>query len=179
MNDARSHSSLPAQLPPYYSLVIAAFVVVLAYAVSPQVEFPGLFVVPVAFAAWYGGMKWALPLCALPFAQVWFLSLSHGQAGLFEATVSAVVRVVTLIPVAWWIASVAASQRALAQEVELLEGLLPICSYCKKIRDDDGEWQMLEKYIQERSSATFTHGVCETCLKEELASAPVLRRRSG
>ena len=179
MNDPRTWSSLPATLPPYYSLVIAAFVVALDYAVSPSVEFPGLFLAPVAFAAWYGGMKWALPLSALPFAHVWVLSITGGEAGLYEATISAVVRVVTLVAVAWWIASVGAAQRALAHEVELLEGLLPICSYCKKIRDDDGEWQMLEKYIQERSSATFTHGVCEPCLKEELASAPVLRRRSG
>ena len=179
MNDPRSRSSLPTHLPPYYSLVLAVIVVGLDYTVSPQVEFPGLFIVPVAFAAWYGGLKWGLPLAALPFAHIWVLSITGGQAGLFEATVTAVVRVITLMPIAWWIASVAASQRALSQEVAMLEGLLPICSYCKKIRDDGGEWQMLEKYIQERSAATFTHGVCETCLKEELASAPVLRRRSG
>lgn len=179
MNDPRTRSSLPAALPPYYSLVLAAFVVALDYAVSPHVEFPGLFIVPVAFAAWYGGLKWGLPMSALPFAHVWILSISGGQAGLFQATVSAVVRAITLVPIAWWIASVSASQRALAEEVEILEGLLPICSYCKKIRDDGGEWQMLEKYIQERSGATFTHGVCETCLKEELASTPALRRRSG
>ncbi|MBA3948484.1 MAG: hypothetical protein H0X44_00890 [Acidobacteria bacterium] len=179
MNDARTRSSLPAALPPYYSLVFAASVVALDYSVSPHVEFPGLFVVPVAFAAWYGGLTWALPMCVLPFAHVWILSVSGGQAVLFEATVSAVVRVVTLVPIAWWIASVAASQRALTKEVAMLEGLLPICSYCKKIRDEGGEWQMLEKFIQERTAATFTHGVCETCLKEELASAPALHRRSG
>lgn len=179
MNDPRSRSSLPAELPPYYSLALAALVVGLDYTVSPQVEFPGLFIVPVAYAAWYGGMKWALPMSTLPFAHVWVLSISGGESAMFEATVSAVVRFITCVAVAWWIASVAASQRALAHEVELLEGLLPICSYCKKIRDDSGEWQVLEKYIQERSSATFTHGVCETCLKEELASAPPLRRRSG
>ena len=179
MKDARSRSSLPAALPPYYSLVISAFVILLDYAVSPQVEFPGLFLVPAAYGAWYGGLRWGAPLSFLPFAHVWVLSISGGEAALFEATVSAVVRSVTLLAVSWWIASVGASQRALAHEVELLEGLLPICSYCKKIRDDEGEWQMLEKYIQERSSATFTHGVCETCLKEELASAPLLRRRSG
>lgn len=178
MIDARNRSSLPANLPPYYSFVVAAFVVALDYAVAPHVEFPGLFIVPVALAAWYGGMKWALPLCALPFVHVWILSQA-GVTSLFEATIGAVVRVITLVPIAWWIASVAASQRALTHEVEMLEGLLPICAYCKKIRDDGGEWQMLEKYIQERSAATFTHGVCETCLKEELAAAASLRRRSG
>ena len=60
--------------------------------------------------------------------------------------------------------------------VKRLQRLLPICSYCKKIRDDQGDWQALEKYIQERSDATFTHGVCQTCLEAELAAVPTNRR---
>jgi CheY-like chemotaxis protein len=54
-------------------------------------------------------------------------------------------------------------QRALA-EVKTLEGLLPICSYCKKIRDARGEWQRLEKYVTDHSTAEFTHGICPDCL---------------
>jgi len=46
-----------------------------------------------------------------------------------------------------------------------LNGLLPICSYCKKIRNDKGYWQILEAYIIEHSDATFTHGICEDCAK--------------
>jgi len=44
-----------------------------------------------------------------------------------------------------------------------LEGLLPICAYCKKIRDKDNNWQVLEHYIEERSSAEFSHGICPEC----------------
>lgn len=50
--------------------------------------------------------------------------------------------------------------------VKLLTGLLPICAGCKKIRDDQGYWNQLEKYIVEHSEATFTHGYCPDCLKK-------------
>jgi PAS domain S-box-containing protein len=53
-------------------------------------------------------------------------------------------------------------QEALAQ-VKTLGGLLPICSVCKKIRDDKGYWQQVEAYIQTHTDATFTHGVCPDC----------------
>jgi len=55
-------------------------------------------------------------------------------------------------------------QDALAQ-VKVLSGLLPICASCKKIRDDHGEWNSVEKYIRERSSAQFTHGICPECAR--------------
>ena len=48
-------------------------------------------------------------------------------------------------------------------EVKILEGLLPICSSCKKIRDDNGRWQTLEKYLMDHSEAEFTHSICPAC----------------
>ncbi|PKL23687.1 MAG: hypothetical protein CVV47_12785 [Spirochaetae bacterium HGW-Spirochaetae-3] len=47
--------------------------------------------------------------------------------------------------------------------VERLEGLLPICSYCKKIRDKKNHWHTLEQYIEDRSTAEFSHGICPEC----------------
>jgi len=55
-------------------------------------------------------------------------------------------------------------QQALAK-VKTLSGLLPICSSCKKIRDDKGYWNQIETYIRERSEADFTHGICPACAK--------------
>lgn len=51
-------------------------------------------------------------------------------------------------------------------EVKTLSGLLPICSTCKKIRDDQGYWQGVEHYIHKHTDATFTHGMCPDCFKE-------------
>jgi len=47
--------------------------------------------------------------------------------------------------------------------VKQLQGLLPICSYCKKIRNDRNYWQQVEGYISERSEAQFSHGICPEC----------------
>ncbi|MEE9218412.1 MAG: response regulator [Acidobacteriota bacterium] len=48
-------------------------------------------------------------------------------------------------------------------ELKRLEGLLPICSYCKKIRNDRNYWQSVESYLGEHSEARFTHGICPDC----------------
>ena len=48
-------------------------------------------------------------------------------------------------------------------EIKTLSGLLPICSYCKKIRDDGGYWHQIEAYIDQHSDAQFSHGLCEAC----------------
>ena len=49
--------------------------------------------------------------------------------------------------------------------IRKLEGILPVCANCKKIRDEEGNWQMMEKYISEHSQADFTHGICPECAK--------------
>ena len=49
------------------------------------------------------------------------------------------------------------------KEVRTLSGLLPICAWCKKLRDDEGYWKSVEQYIGERTKAEFTHGVCPEC----------------
>lgn len=53
-------------------------------------------------------------------------------------------------------------QTALA-EVKTLQGFLPICSYCKSIRDDENYWQSVEAYISKRTNTQFTHGICPSC----------------
>jgi len=53
-------------------------------------------------------------------------------------------------------------KRALSQ-IKILKGLLPICSYCKNIRDDQGYWYKIESYFMERSEVDFSHGICPEC----------------
>ena len=54
--------------------------------------------------------------------------------------------------------------RALEQ-VKTLSGLLPICANCKRIRDDEGYWHHVENYIQSHSQASFSHGICPSCMQ--------------
>ena len=56
-------------------------------------------------------------------------------------------------------------QEALAR-VKQLSGMLPICSSCKKIRDDRGYWNQIEVYVRDHSEAEFTHGMCPECMKK-------------
>lgn len=56
-------------------------------------------------------------------------------------------------------------REALAK-IKTLSGLLPICSHCKKIRNDKGQWERMEIYISNRSEADFTHGICPDCAKK-------------
>ena len=57
-----------------------------------------------------------------------------------------------------------AELRASLEMVKTLKGLIPICSYCHKIRDDQGYWNQLEAYLEKHSEAEFSHGMCPTCL---------------
>jgi hypothetical protein len=60
---------------------------------------------------------------------------------------------------------VAELQNALAR-IKVLDGLLPICAACKKIRDEDGHWHQIENYIRARSAAEFSHGLCPDCAQK-------------
>jgi len=51
-------------------------------------------------------------------------------------------------------------------QIKQLQGLLPICSYCKRIRDDQNYWQQVEKYITEHSEAQFSHSICPDCYEK-------------
>ena len=61
----------------------------------------------------------------------------------------------------------------LRAEVRRLQGLLPICQYCKKIRDDRNLWTQIEAYISDHSEADFSHGICPEC--EQIHVVPQLR----
>jgi PleD family two-component response regulator len=52
------------------------------------------------------------------------------------------------------------------KDIRTLSGLIPICASCKKIRDDKGYWSQVEEYIEERSDAQFSHGICPKCRDE-------------
>jgi response regulator RpfG family c-di-GMP phosphodiesterase len=73
---------------------------------------------------------------------------------------------------------------ALMANVKQLTGLLPICSYCKRIRSDTDYWEQVDSYVAEHTDAVFSHGICPSCLEKVLAGedptiggSPKTRRR--
>ena len=69
-------------------------------------------------------------------------------------------------------------QAALAM-VKKLQGVIPICGICKKIRNDEESWEQLEQYLTEHSEALFSHGLCPDCFERELVMIREMRKREG
>ncbi|MFI5197368.1 MAG: two-component regulator propeller domain-containing protein [Thermoanaerobaculia bacterium] len=104
-----------------------------------------------------------LPFSIRPFfwQTIWFYALCAGLV-LFAAAAAIQVRVRSLR------LREDELKRRVAEgiaRVRVLSGLLPICSWCKKVRDDAGYWKQIESYIRDHSEAEFTHGICPDCEK--------------
>ena len=67
--------------------------------------------------------------------------------------------------------------RTALDDVKTLSGLLPVCAWCKQVRDDEGYWIILEQYVAKHSEARFTHGICPACISKEHKNES--RGRSG
>lgn len=146
----------------------------------------GLFVfyfAPVMIAGWRLGLS-ASVVMAILAALVWFAAdtlgghaYSHAAIGVWNTGV----RLLAFMIIGLFTSRLAALlagerqtsadlEKALA-EVEVLRGLLPICAWCKKIRDERGEWQQVETYIARHGDVEFTHGMCDDCAARMLGEA--------
>jgi len=141
-------------------VIASAVILLLDYVTGPFIQFPILFIVPVAVAtAAHGlsggvGVAILLPLIRLSFFLRWELPSSWAMEW-----VDTLVDMVILSGFAVTIGQIVRQQR----QIKVLEGMLPICGFCKRIRDQDGEWRRLEAFITERSEASFSHTFCEQC----------------
>jgi hypothetical protein len=138
------------------------------YLTGRCIHFPVLFILPVIFASgyrgWPLGMAVAILLPTLRLSWEWHPT-SAAPWTLTEPVVNAIVNMVVLGTMAYMM-TMASKGRQVLQGVRTLQGVLPICMWCKKIRDDQGIWQVLEVYIMEHSEANFTHGICPSCMQE-------------
>jgi K+-sensing histidine kinase KdpD len=132
----------------------------------------GPFVIAVVITSWFGG--WKPSLVTLLFGLLggafffmpprWSLhvELVEHQVGLILYFFVGLVTILLF-------ESVRRAQRraeeALAS-VKRLQGLLPMCAWCKRIRDDRNYWHQVERYLSEHSGAQFTHGICPNCLEK-------------
>jgi hypothetical protein len=130
---------------------------------GPYILFPIAFVVPVGLAAWYLGSGAGIVFAvALVGCRLGISTTLEDLIPIWAAAVNAGIRLLVLVGLALLLPA-AKQKRALAKRVQLLEGILPICAFCKKIRRPDGVWEQIETYVSERSAAQFSHGFCEVC----------------
>ena len=139
----------------------------LDYADGTNAQYPVMYVIPVALAAWYSGRWSALALAAVvPLMHGLFLTTLWKQPGDSLGVLGPTIfRAAVIVVMGLWFARLSEHERELHQYMERLEGLLPICAFCKSIRNKAGDWEPIETYISERSEAEFTHGFCPTCGK--------------
>ena len=154
------------RIPPLWWVAIGVGLIGIEYLAGSYPQAPVFYVIPVTLAAWYSGRWPSLALAiTMPLVHIGFLvaSQAEGLSGLVAATL---LRGGVILVMALWFARLSEHERALYRHVERLEGLLPICAFCKSIRTGAGNWETLETYISKRTEAQFSHGFCPTCGEE-------------
>ena len=166
-----------------YTIIILFSVAVTDYLTGYELGFFAFYFLPIAFAAWRLGRFSAL-VTAIFSAMVWFWMdalTGHAYRNNVVAVWNTIIRLISFIIIGWGLAwihdlllkerhTTAKLRRALA-EIKILEGILPICASCKKIRSEQNEWQQMEMYISAHSKAQFSHGLCPECAKRYLEEA--------
>ncbi len=141
-------------------IALAATFLALDFVTGPLVEFPIAYIIPVVLAAQFSNPRLSYGLAVIqPLVRFGFVFIWEPTPNLTVTIVNTVIRVAVLLTIAYFINRTV----RLSREVQRLEGLLPICSFCKKIRTEQNEWQHVETYISKHSQADFTHGICPDC----------------
>lgn len=150
---------------PVYWSILAFIILIGDYLSGPTIQFPILYLIPVSLASWYSGWKWGLAL-AVGMSLIrlyYYVAFWPVPQTLYDASVNTMIRILVLGGAAYLVSRTARQTQELAKRVNILEGILPVCSFCKKIRDQQGHWHSMEQFISERSEAQFTHGFCPEC----------------
>jgi hypothetical protein len=155
----------------------------LDYATGYELGFFVFYFLPVALAAWRLG-RFPAAATAVLAAMVWFWMDAlggHVYRSHMVAVWNTVIRLLSFLVIAWgvsWIGELLSKERQISAnlrqalaEIKILEGILPICASCKKIRNQDDRWQQLEVYISAHTKAHFSHGLCPECAKRCLEEA--------
>jgi hypothetical protein len=151
------------KLLPVYWGVLAVAILFLDYLTEPFIKFPVLFMFPVVLASWHSGWWWGLCFAAsLPVARECLLMGALPTIAP-DGGIEVLIRILVLSTLAYLVDRTATQTRLLAREARVLSGLLPICSVCKKIRDDESVWEPLELYISRHSEALLSHSLCPEC----------------
>jgi hypothetical protein len=147
---------------PWMWLGFSLLVLVLDYLFGPFVHLSVLFFFPVVAAAWHRGLGFGLLLAlVLPWFRLMFYFAWGPPWAWVDSGASCLVRAVAFAT----FAVLTGRLRRQADEIHLLRGLLPICAWCRKIRNDKGTWEPIERFISSKTEARFSHGICPDCLK--------------
>lgn len=163
ISQALSRLLNPFLAHPASHVAIGALILLLDLVTDRLLMFPILFVIPVATCAWYSSARLAYFLAVLlPLSRLLVVIFLEGSPSLTASIINALIRIVVLGMVAYFVDRIVRQNR----EIKQLKGILPICMFCKSIRTPDEKWVPLETYISSHSDAHFSHGFCPKCGKD-------------
>lgn len=147
------------------AVVILAVDYLVGRAVGPYfLVFTVLFTLPVMLISWNGGWRCGVLLSVfLCLVRFGFHFLWTEGWPVYIAAINGVGRALMLSLLALLTSALGVQTRKLRERVRTLEGILPICMHCKRIRDEHDQWQPVESYVASRSDAEFSHGLCPAC----------------
>ena len=124
---------------------------------SGNIQFPILYILPIALAGWAGKRNQALALAiVLPCLRFIFHVIWDIPWIVADTIVNVLIRIVVFTTLAYLI--------SFARELHVLRGFLHLCAYCGRIKNDDGCWISLEQYIANHSEVALSHGMCPDCV---------------
>ena len=154
------------RLHPAWWMPVGALLVVLYFMAAPLREYPMAYAIPVMLAAWFSGRVASLVLAvAVPSFQFAYLAVTEVGPDVPSLLMMTVLRGAFIAVMGQWFARLSEHERRLHRYVVKLEGLLPICAFCKSIRNEADAWEPLEAFISTRSDADFSHGFCPDCMR--------------
>ncbi len=152
---------------PAFSLVIAVTILYLDYVTGPEIQFPVLFIIPVIMVTWYNNFYWGIIFSILlPVGSIYCIYLWGENPSTSIVAVNTLIRIIILLIITYLIKIVKRQQEQLSERINNLEKFLPICSFCKKIRDKDNSWHQIESYITEKTDTEFSHSICPDCAEK-------------
>lgn len=170
------------------AVICALFLGLIDWITGYELNFFVFYFLPISLAAWYAGREASIFISVFS-AVVWFgADALSGQAhsSHFYAVWNTIVRLVSFISIGWTVAQVrhlldrerqlTEELRRSLSEVKVLEAFLPICSLCKRIRNQEGSWEQLEIYFGEHAGTQFSHGYCPECAKKIMAESGLFNK---
>ena len=140
--------------------------------------------------AWVLGLGFSVSLAVFS-ALVWVgadVLSHHPYASPIYAVWNTLIRLIAFLLIGWAVARMrqalvrehktAETLRCALSEIKVLESFLPICAQCKKIRNQQGQWQQLELYIGQHSNTQFSHSYCPECAQKAKIEAGLIRKEA-
>jgi hypothetical protein len=145
------------KIKPWHWVSILVLVAGADFMSSASIQFPILYMLPIALVSWSGKRNQALALALiLPCLRLIFHLIWDVPWLVVDTIVNILIRIAVFLILAYLI--------SFAKELQILRGFLHVCGYCGRIRNSDGSWISPQEYIIHHSEAMLSHGICPECV---------------